>query len=209
VGSVMQWKNPIARQFLGCRNLDEGKAFALLPSGPLGDPYAFEESIVRNNPAPKIPIDGGGVLQAVGSTDAFLHRWLASLFRADDTLALACESYVLCKPTRGAKSVARMLALGDFAALLAVAGDGDDVMDACVGTIGAVPPGWGFLFAAGENASDWASRATLTDAELERKIAQETAALLMGAYDGDSFLIWVPAESTLEIPPFLEIAEED
>lgn len=185
--------NPLGRGILQHHNLTAGRSWSVVPEGPIGDIYDFRSGIHRTAPVVRNPVPGGFV-ESVPSTDGWVTAWLSDVMEGWRDALLLSESFLLRATDlpRIQPGAARMLACGDFVYLAADRLDSREALTTVVRTAYEVPLGLGVLTRIGSDSPSWLhDRKTLGDSELGAIFAS-LVLLMLGAYDGESVLLWTP-----------------
>jgi hypothetical protein len=191
--------NPLGRCVLQHHDLAKGSVWAVVPEGQTGEVYNFRSGLHRNAAVARRSIPSGGVVEAVPSTEDKVTEWLMeNLGRWPDALFLS-ESFLLrtADLERLGPSPARVLSSGDHVYLGVGHRDRRDAIAAAVNMTYEVPLGVGVLARLKSGRLlGLGDREALSASELA-SIVESLVVLMVGAYDGESVLLWVPSSASL------------
>ena len=196
----LSFANALGKIFADKTLLDLGRTFAVLPSEGHRDPYAFKESIFTVNPAPRVPVKGG-VVQQVPSTRHWVVNWVAETFRSNPSLALLSESFLWRRSDveywvkENAPHSGDDLVHGEFVYRFATPEDPSDRIDACLDYVYPVPSGCAALWRLRADLRATIRTGNVLNDETLNWIKEGLVAILLGAYDGESVLVWTPNDA--------------
>lgn len=199
VRSELEATNKVGQLIAATLNLDEGQVLAAVPDSYLSDTYNFREGIFQ-----RVGLDRtnapGGYVEEVPSTEADVAARVCRAMSLDRRRALICESYLL-----RAKDLAQASYLpihtavcGEFVYHWVTHGDAHEDILTVVRLAYSRPLGFAVLSALPVTPAEMLARSEL-DANILSTIATTAECVLVGAYDGESVLIWLRKGSLLSI----------
>jgi hypothetical protein len=200
VREELEATNRLGRLVASTLDLDEGRVFGFIPESHVPDTYNFRRGIFQRVGRPRTPV-AGGYVEEVPSTEAEVAVWVHTALASDRRRALVCESYLLRAKdlTRASQLPRRTVAGGDYVYHWATHGDAPEEVRAVVRMAYPVPVGFAVISALPVSPAQM-----LGCSELDRRILSAIAAaiecVLVGAYDGESVLIWLRKATFLSIP---------
>lgn len=181
--------NPLGQRFWQQVTSKSGKSYGLLPAGERLEPYNFERPLFayeRHGQARR-------TIQQVVSTESDCVLWVESLLGAHADWSLISESYLMRKA-----DLALNLELpghtryaGEFVYNYVTGSDSLESLEGIVQEIYRVPMGLGALV--GLRIFPGVGEFNLDE------IPPRVQAILVGAYDGESIVAWVPHDSSIDI----------
>ena len=197
--------NPLAKRCADTAGFEAGNTFAVLPRNEHRNPENFDTGIFAYNPAPRIPVDGG-FAQEVQTTKSFVVAWAFDLLRRDSARALIAESYILRRnlvENFANPTTSGALLSGDFAYRLVTSADPVEKVHDALNYVYPVPPGCAVLWRVGEEARNSLYEGRELRTDVLEMAATSVEAILLGAYDGESVLVWTPKANSLSEEPWL------
>jgi hypothetical protein len=197
--SELRFANQLGQLVSANVDLTDGIVFAVTPSEGGRDPYEFKSAIFPRTPTARTPIPGG-YIEAVPSTEEDVAVWVNRELRASARRAFVCESYLLRARSLGRASLLpqRTIPSAEFVYHLAVHGDPPEDIADTVRMVYPVPLGFGTVCSPSIDLSTF-GRDQPFDAQSLLAIAKSTEGILVGAYDGESVVIWLSKTSSLVV----------
>ncbi len=190
VENEMKVSNYLGKEVLARVKLTDGHAFALVPENHEPDIYRFRSSVFPNVGRERTNVPGGHV-ESVPTTSRALVSWVHGVLKADLSRLFVCESYLL-----RAKDLARVsnlprrtIVAWDFAYHCAVGNDPTEEIAAAVEAVYPVPLGFALISSPAAEPLALVAGTSFTQDELTM-IASTVATIIVGAYDGESVLLW-------------------
>jgi hypothetical protein len=191
IQSELEATNQLGRVVLSSIDLARGSAMAVLPEEHLQDTYAFRSGIFARGGQERTPV-AGGYVETVPSTQDAVSAWVHDVLGSDSHRAIVCESYLLRAGDLDRASLLprRTVACGDFVYHWAEHGDSEQDVAAVVRMAYPVPLGFGVICTLPVEPAQLLGAATINPSSLST-IARSTDCIILGAYDGESVLVWM------------------
>lgn len=185
--------NQIGRLLLSSNDLSEGAIVAAVPEHHR-DPYAFRAGIFDQRGS-RVPVEGG-YMQAVPSTQDALSAWVHGVLKEDNHRAILTESFLLRAGdlVRTSGLPRHTVTCGEFVYHWASDDQPMTEVAAVVSSIYPVPLGLGIICTT--DPEDVLAKVTLSLDDLS-KCVERVDCVLVGAYDGESVVMWVRAGSPI------------
>jgi hypothetical protein len=199
VQSELEWTNQLGRLVISSVDLTGGTVYAIVPEPHIGDLYRFREAVFPlDDNAERTAIPGGYVMP-VQHTEADVAVWAQSVLAGDAAHVLVCESWVLRAPDVGHPALLprRTVTSGEFVYHWATRGDDENVANV-VNAIYPVPLGVGVIAKLPVPPAQLLGGATISPADLSL-VARNTHCILLGAYDGESVLVWMSKTAPFQL----------
>lgn len=192
IRSQLAWSHRLGKDVLSAVDLADGVTAALVPEQHSPDLYEFRHAVfVPNVSRDSWDVDGGHV-ESVPSTAESATAWVRRALESNPDRAFVSESWLLRKHTLpGALDVvhARTSTCDEFVYHWAVGGDSSDNVLSAVSAAYPVPLGYAVLSVV-PDATALLGGGALGAASI-LSIARATEAIFVGAYDGESLLVWL------------------
>jgi hypothetical protein len=188
--SEMEATNQIGRAVLASIVLEDGSIVAVVPERHSPNMYDFRSSIFPRGERGRSAVSGGYV-ETVPSTEGAVSAWVSGVLQLDARRAIVCESYLLraADLERAARLPRRTVASGDFVYHWAAHVDSEDDVASVVRMAYPVPLGFAVICTFPVDPIELLGGATI-DPSVLATIARSTDCVLLGAYDGESVLVW-------------------
>jgi hypothetical protein len=191
--------NPLGRAVRTTVAQNDGTTVAVIPEPHRADVYNFRHGIFPQ--VPKVASRGGAYLTRVPSTEDEVGAWVHTVVRSHATACFVCESYLLRSRdlARASRLPSRTLACGEFVYHFATAHDPPEAVTHVVGMAYPRPLGFAVLSLLAAPMSPEEPRAMTSDA-LDA-IAAGVQSVFVGAYDGESVVIWTKRGALVQVVP--------
>ncbi len=189
--------NLLGRLVASYISLENGSLFSVVPEQRSANLYDFSRPIfpTSNNDGEAI---SGGFVREVPSTEQSVSKLVFDYLHSQANCVFICESFLLRAGDLGGPTSlpTRTLRCNDFVYHVALSGDSEAQVADVVRTSYVVPGGFAVLSSLlPTGASEL--RAELLSSEALDSIAQHAEGVVLGAYDGESVLVWMRRGSTL------------
>ena len=187
--------NPLGRLVLSVVEAEPGTTVAIVPE-PHGELYAFRHGIF---PKPAGPQRG---VVTLPSTASQVSTWVLAALRADVRACFVCESYLFEAPglsraarcSRPARARAR-----EFVYHWAMPGDSPEVVAQVVGAAYPRPLGFSSVLSILPPAAS--TQGLVMGPGVLEALAAGTQSAFIGAYDGESVVVWTRRSAALRVLP--------
>lgn len=185
--------NPLGRLVRSVVEAEPGTTVAIVPE-PHGELYAFRHGIF---PKPAGPQRG---VVAVPSTASQVSTWVLAALRADVRACFVCESYLLRARdlSRAAVFAPGARTCEEFVYHWAMPGDSPEVVAQVVGAAYPRPLGFAVLSILPPAAS---TQGLVMGPGVLEALAAGTQSAFIGAYDGESVVVWTRRSAALRVLP--------
>jgi hypothetical protein len=189
IRSELEATNQLGRLVLSAVELDKGKVMGVIPEPHAPDIYAFKAGIFLSAGREQWPVAGGHI-EEVPSTEVEVASWVHTVLNSGSRRVFVCESYLLrASEISRAKNLPRQtVAGGNFVYHWSATGDRPEDVAGVVRMAYPVPVGFSVICSlpteAAEILEDQISSAGLA------LLASHVDCIIVGAYDGESVLVW-------------------
>lgn len=185
--------NALGKELLGVIDSGRGRWYAVSPEHALEHIYEFRTAVYRERKDfPRIGVE------RVRSTERDVAAWVAAILRRHTDWALVSESYLLRASDLGAAFPLPGATYSDssFVYHVATPADSTEVILDVIRTIYAVPLGVGVILS---GRLPPAAPEGVAEIPQVSSLAPSAQIVLVGAYDGESVLVWIRQECRCEL----------